>query len=177
LAPGKKVGTVIATHHHFDHVGGLRYAASQSATIVASSLALPYYEKIFSNPSLIAPDRLATSGQKAAFVGDDDFKVISDDNQRIEIHQIRDSLHSKGFLMVYLPKIRILIEADLFQISHFTNPAPTSAARPALPVGSELNLIENLDRLKLNVDTILPLHSHILTERELRVRAESSIQK
>jgi glyoxylase-like metal-dependent hydrolase (beta-lactamase superfamily II) len=177
LAPAKKIGTVIATHHHFDHVGGLRYAASQGATIVASSMALPYYEKIFSNPSLIAPDRLATSGQKAAFVGVDDFKVISDDNQRIEIHQIRDSLHSKGFLMVYLPKHRILVEADLFQISHFTNAAPTSPARPTLPVGSELNLVQNLDRLKLNVDTILPLHSHTLTERELRVRTQRPIQK
>lgn len=26
--PGKKVGTVINSHHHFDHVGGLRAAAA-----------------------------------------------------------------------------------------------------------------------------------------------------
>jgi glyoxylase-like metal-dependent hydrolase (beta-lactamase superfamily II) len=166
LVPGKKVGTVIATHHHFDHAGGLRYAASQGATLVTSSMALPYYERIFSNPGLIAPDRLATSGRKAAFVGVDDLKVLSDDNQRIEIHQIRDSMHSRGFLMVYLPKNNILIEGDPFHIR-----PPTSPALP-LPVGSELNLVDNLDRLELKVDTILPLHFHALTERELRARTQ-----
>jgi hypothetical protein len=144
-------------------------------------MALPYYEKIFSNPSVIAPDRLATSGQKASFVGVDDLKVLSDDNQRIEIHQLRDSLHSRGFLMVYLPNNRILVEADLFQISRpaspaSTSPAPTSSA-PTRPVGGELNLVNNLDRLELKVDTILPIHSHALTERELRVRTQKPVQK
>jgi glyoxylase-like metal-dependent hydrolase (beta-lactamase superfamily II) len=171
LVPNKKVGTVIATHHHFDHAGGLRYAASQGATLVASTMAVPYYEKIFSNPSLIAPDRLATSGKRAAFVGVDDLKVISDDNQRIEIHEIRDSKHSRGFLMVYLPKNQILVEADLFQ----TRP-PTTPDLP-LPIGSEVNLVDNLDRLKLKVDTILPLHSHALTDRELRARTQKPVQK
>ncbi len=171
LVPGKKVGSVIATHHHFDHAGGLRYAAAQGATIVTSSMALPYYEKIFSNPSSIAPDRLAASGQKPSFVGVDELKVLSDDNQPIEIHQIQDSMHSRAFLMVYLPKNRILVEGDPFHIR-----PPTSPALP-LPVASELNLVDNLERLKLKVDTILPLHFHALTERELRARTQKPIQK
>jgi hypothetical protein len=116
---------------------------------------------------LIAPDRLATSGQKAAFVGVDDLKVLSDDNQRIEIHQIRDSMHSRGFF----PKNHILVEGDPFHIR-----PPTSPALP-LPIGSEVNLVDNLDRLKLKVDTILPIHSHALTDRELRARTQKPIQK
>jgi hypothetical protein len=51
------------------------------------------------------------------------------------------------------------------------------AAAPPPPVGSEINLVENLNRLKLQVDTILPLHSHALTGRELRVRTERPIQR
>lgn len=73
--------------------------------------------------------------------------------------------------MVYLPKNQILVEADLFQ----TRP-PTSPDLP-LPIGREVNLADNLDRLKLKVDTILPLHSHALTERELRARTQKPIQK
>jgi hypothetical protein len=52
---------------------------------------------------------------------------------------------------------------------------PTSPAL-ALPVGSGLNLVDNLERLKLEVDTILPLHFHALTERELRARTQKPIQ-
>jgi glyoxylase-like metal-dependent hydrolase (beta-lactamase superfamily II) len=93
------------------------------------------------------------------------------DNQRIEIHEIRDSQHSRGFLMVYLPKDQILVEADLFQ----THPPTTPELPP--PIGSEVNLVDNLDRLKLKVDTILPLHAHALTDRELRARTQKPIQK
>jgi glyoxylase-like metal-dependent hydrolase (beta-lactamase superfamily II) len=171
LVAGKRVGTVIATHHHFDHAGGLRYAAAQGATIMVSSLALPYYESIFANPNTIAPDQLATSGRKPVLVGVGEGKVLSDDMQQIEIHEVRDSLHARGFLMVYLPKDRILVEGDPFHIRPPTSPAL------ALPVGSEVNLVENLDRLKLRVDTILPLHFHALTGKELQARTERLLQK
>jgi hypothetical protein len=79
--------------------------------------------------------------------------------------------------MVYLPKNHILVEADLFQIGRSISPASPTSSALARPVGSELNLVDNLDRLKLRVDTILPIHSHALTERELRVRTQKPIQK
>lgn len=170
LVAGKKVGTVIATHHHFDHVGGLRYAAAEGAKLMVSSLALPFYEKVFANPNTIHPDQLAKSGRKPILVGVDEGTVLSDDTQKIEIYEVRESSHSRGLLMVYVPKDRILIEADEFQI-------PPGAAALPLPIGSEINLVENLNRLKLQVDTILPLHSHALTGRELRVRTERPIQR
>jgi glyoxylase-like metal-dependent hydrolase (beta-lactamase superfamily II) len=116
LVAGKKVGTVIATHHHFDHVGGLRYAAAEGAKLMVSSLALPFYEKVFANPNTIRPDQLARSGRKPVLVGVDEGTVLSDDTQKIEIHEVRNSAHSRGFLMVYVPRDWILIEADEFQI-------------------------------------------------------------
>ena len=64
LVTGKKVGTVIATHHYFDHVGGLRYAAAEGAKLMVSSSALPFYEKVFANQNTIHPDQLAGSGRK-----------------------------------------------------------------------------------------------------------------
>ena len=168
--PSPKAATVIATHHHFDHVGGLRYAAAEGAKLMVSSLALPFYEKVFANPNTIHPDQLAKSGRKPILVGVDEGTVLSDDTQKIEIYEVRESSHSRGLLMVYVPKDRILIEADEFQI-------PPGAAALPLPIGSEINLVENLNRLKLLVDTILPLHSHALTGRELRVRTERPIQR
>ena len=39
LVPGKKVGTVINSHHHFDHAGGLRAAVGEGAAIVVSAAA------------------------------------------------------------------------------------------------------------------------------------------
>ncbi len=79
---------------------------------MVSSLALPFYEKVFANPNTIHPDQLAKSGRKPILVGVDEGTVLSDDTQKIEIYEVRESSHSRGFLMVYVPKDRILIEAD-----------------------------------------------------------------
>ncbi|MFO1266752.1 MAG: MBL fold metallo-hydrolase [Rubrivivax sp.] len=63
LVLGKKVGTVINSHHHFDHAGGLRTAAGEGATIVVNAAAKPYFERAFANPNKVAPDHLAASGK------------------------------------------------------------------------------------------------------------------
>ncbi len=67
--------------------------------------------------------------------------------------------------MVYLPKEKILIEGDPFHIRPQTNPL-----RP-LPVATEVNLIDNLKRLRLDVDRILPLHGRASSMQELSSRS------
>ena len=165
LVPAKTVQTVIATHHHFDHAGGLRYAASQGATLVVHELAKPFYDKAFSNPNRISPDSLALSGRTAKVVGVGAKHVFADGLRHVETHAIPDSVHARGFLLVYLPKEKILIEGDPFHIRPQTNPV-----RP-LPVATEVNLIDNLKRLQLSVDRILPLHGRASSMQELTSRS------
>ena len=56
--------------------------------------------------------------------------------------------------MAYLPKEKILVEADSF------NPAARPDIPPAMPPGPfTTNLVENLDRLKLDVDRVMSIHS------------------
>ena len=91
--------------------------------------------------------------------------VFADALRTVETHEIPDSLHARGFLMVYLPQEKILIEGDPFHIRPQTNPL-----RP-LPVATEVNLIENLKRLRLDVDRILPLHGRASSMKELISRS------
>jgi glyoxylase-like metal-dependent hydrolase (beta-lactamase superfamily II) len=165
FVPGKTVRSVLVTHHHFDHTGGLRYAASQGATLFVSAVAKPYYERIFANPNRIAPDSLALSGKTPAIVAIGAKHVFSDSLRTVEMHEIPDSLHARGFLVVYLPKEKILIEADSFHIRPQTNPL-----RP-LPVATEANLIDNVKRLGLQADRILPLHGRASSMEELHSRS------
>jgi len=64
-------------------------------------------------------------------------------------------------LMVYLPKEKLLIEADEY------TPGPPKAAPPAKPNANNVNLVQNIERLKLAVDRILPLHGRIVPLAEL----------
>jgi hypothetical protein len=65
---------------------------------------------------------------------------------------MKNFLHHDGMIMAYLPKERVLLEADAY------NPQPATAAPPNPPSPYTLSLAENIQRLKLNVDRIVPVH-------------------
>ena len=161
LAPGKGIRYVVNSHHHFDHAGGLRTAAAEGAEIIASAQARPYFERILANPNRISPDAFEKSGRRATVSGVDGKRVFTDGKRVVEVYFIEGSVHAQGFLMVYLPAEKLLIEADAY------TPGAPGAAAPAQPNGNNVNLVQNIERLKLSVDRILPLHGRMVPLAEL----------
>jgi glyoxylase-like metal-dependent hydrolase (beta-lactamase superfamily II) len=161
LVPGKPIRYVVNSHFHFDHAGGLRTAAAEGATIVTHQATKAWFEKALANPNRISPDLLAKSGRTAKVVGAGEKMVLKDGTRTVEIHYIRDSIHAVPFLMVYLPKDRLLIEADAY------TPLAPNAAPPSPPNANNVNLVRNIERLRLPVDRILPLHGRIVPLAEL----------
>ena len=161
LVPGKPVRTVINSHHHFDHAGGLRAAVADGAQLITSAMAKPYFERILGNPNRIRPDRLASSGRSADIIGVAGHMGLNDAGRRIEVYEMQGSVHAQGFLMVYLPKERLLIEADAY------TPGPPNSPPPPAPNANHVNLVQNIERLGLQVERILPLHGRVVTMAEL----------
>jgi glyoxylase-like metal-dependent hydrolase (beta-lactamase superfamily II) len=165
LAPGKPIRYAINSHVHFDHAGGLRTAVADGATIVTQAGNVPFFERAFATPNQIAPDRLAQSGRRATFMAVSDRASLSDGARTIDIHRITDSVHNDTFLMVHLPAEKILIEADAY------TPLAAGAAPPATPNANNVNLIDNIERLKLQVERIAPLHGRVVPLAELYTTA------
>jgi len=161
LVPGKAVRYVINSHDHFDHAGGLRTAIASGATLVVHADAKPYFERVFANANRIHPDKLAGSGKKAKVIGVNGKRVFSDGERSVEVHAFKDSVHSNAFLLVYLPAEKLLLEADAF------TPPPPNTAPPKPANANNVNLADNIARLNLSVDRILPLHGRIVPVGEL----------
>jgi glyoxylase-like metal-dependent hydrolase (beta-lactamase superfamily II) len=162
LAPNKSVRYVINSHHHFDHAGGLRAFAAEGVTVITHEINRPYFDRAFAARATIEPDQLAKSGRKAAAVeGVRDKRVLTDGTRSIEIHHIAGNTHDDGLLMVYLPKERLLSQADTF------TPPPANTPPPMPPSPFTLNLVDNLARLGLTVDRLLPLHGRIVPLADL----------
>jgi len=160
LAP-KPVKFVINSHHHFDHAGGLRAVAGEGITVLTHEVNRPFFSRVLATPATVNPDHLTRTGKKGAVEGVRDRQVLSDGTREIEIHHIAGNLHHDGLLMVYLPKERLLIQADAY------TPAPANAPPPTPPHPFNVNLADNIARLNLNVEQLLPLHGRIVPLAEL----------
>jgi glyoxylase-like metal-dependent hydrolase (beta-lactamase superfamily II) len=151
--PNKPIKYVVNTHNHFDHSSGLRTFVAEGATIVTYQGNKAYYEKILTAPHTLNPDRESEAKKKVSIETMTDKKVLTDGNRVIELYRLQGSNHNDGLIVAYLPKEKILVEADAFN-----PPAQPNAAPPSPPTANNVNLMENIERLKLDVDTIIPIH-------------------
>ena len=78
--------------------------------------------------------------------------VFGGDNE-IDLYHVDNSMHNDSNLIVYLPKQKVLIEADEFNV---LNPIPTAPVPN--PNQYQVNLLANIERLKLDVGRIIPIH-------------------
>jgi glyoxylase-like metal-dependent hydrolase (beta-lactamase superfamily II) len=162
LVPNKPIRYLIVSHHHFDHAGGVRAAAGEGITVVTTDGSRAFFEKTLAAPSTVRPDHLAKSGRKPVVEGVRDRRVMTDGTRTVEIRSISGNLHADDLLMVYLPKEKLLIEADAF------TPPPPNVTIPAGQVNPfSVNLAENITKQGLAVDRILPLHGRIVPVSEL----------
>ncbi|HWY48352.1 MAG TPA: MBL fold metallo-hydrolase, partial [Bryobacteraceae bacterium] len=155
LVPGKPIKYVINTHAHFDHSQGLRDFVAQGATIITNQGNKGYFEKALATPHTLVPDNLQKMNPKpkikVEYVGD--MKKITDGEHEIDLYKVMNSTHNSAMMMAYLPKQKVLIEADEFNV---LNPIPTAPV--PMPNQYQINLLANIERLKLDVDRIIPIH-------------------
>lgn len=150
IIPNKPIRYLVNTHHHFDHSGGLRTYVDEGATIVTHDINRVFYQQALSTPRTLNAARLSPMPTKPTIETTGDKKILSDGSRTLELHLIKGNPHHDGILLAFLPKEKILIEVDVF------TPANAGAAQAVNP--NAVNLVENAERLKLDFETILPLH-------------------
>lgn len=171
VIPNKPIKYVINTHHHFDHLGGLRYVVAEGPIIITQAGSEAFYETVLAMPHTMKPDRLAQSPRTAVFETVSDMRVLTDGARRLEIHRIQGFSHCDTMLMAYLPKEKILIETDAY------NPPAADAPPPQAISPLFVTLYDNIQRLKLDVVQIAPLHGRLVTINDLRAAIGTSSTK
>ena len=152
LIPNKPVTYVVNTHSHIDHSSGLRAAVSEGSTILTYQLNKAYLEKTLSIPHTLNPDKAQQNGRKPIVEAVGEKKVLTDGTHVVELYHLTGFGHHDGMLLAYLPKEKVLIEADGY------NPQPVNATPPNPASPYTLNLLDTIRKLKLDVQRIVPIH-------------------
>jgi hypothetical protein len=153
LVPDKPIKYVINTHHHFDHSGGLRTYVAEGATVITHEGNKAFYESAWKQPRTMEPDRLAENPKEANFIIYQNKYVLTDGTRSIEVHLTIGDNHDEFLSFAYMPKEKILIEADDFSAWYIT----------PLSLAFWNNLYGNIERLNLDVETVAPLHGPVTT--------------
>src|SRR3989475_9787616 len=154
VIPNKPIRYGVISHHHFDHTSGLPAVVAEGITIVTPEVNKAFLMTALSAPRTLAPDSLSKSGKKPVIEGfTGDKRVFQDATRTLEVHVIKGLPHADGIVIGYLPKEKILVYADMFNLP------PANAPVPSPPVVGTIVFLDNIERLKLDVDRIMSVHS------------------
>jgi glyoxylase-like metal-dependent hydrolase (beta-lactamase superfamily II) len=155
IFPGKPIKYVVNTHHHSDHAGGIRAYAAEGIPIITHESHKRYYEQeILKNPHTLNPDRLAKMPRAPVIETVKDKRILTDGDMTIEVYLVRGNLHAEGMLMAYVPKEKLVIQSDLFVQRPGAKPLPA-------PSPFTTNFVENVERLKLDVQRVVHIHGGV----------------
>ena len=153
VIPGKPIRYGVISHHHFDHTGGLTGVVAEGITIVAHQDNADFIRRALSAPRTLAPDAMSKSGKKPKVQAIGDKYVFTDGTRTFEIHRIKGLPHADGLVVGWLPKEKILVYADMFNLPTAAEPVPNP------PVYGTKVFVDNLERLHIEPERILSIHS------------------
>jgi glyoxylase-like metal-dependent hydrolase (beta-lactamase superfamily II) len=110
--PGKPIKSLILTHHHMDHTGGMRAFVAEGATVYVPAQDKAYFEQVAKAPHALEPDAQQKAMKPVNVQGVADTASIKDDNEEINLYNIPNP-HVDGMLLVHLPKENVLWVTDL----------------------------------------------------------------
>lgn len=153
--PNKPLTQLVTTHHHFDHTAGLRAAIAEGMDVITQSGNREWVGNMAKRPHTIQPDTLAKKPTRLVVEGVDDSREITDNVMTVMLYHVAGNPHSDTLLMAYFPRDRVIVEVDAY----------SPGAGPHIYAA---NLLENIEKRKLLVNRIVPLHGSIGTFADFR---------
>jgi glyoxylase-like metal-dependent hydrolase (beta-lactamase superfamily II) len=163
--PGKPIRFVALTHHHSDHIGGLRSFIAEGATVITTRANRGVVEAMANAPQ---NDRLARAPRKPEFLFvEGGRRVLTDGEQTLELIDVGPNPHAKEMLVAWLPKQRIVFQGDLFFVPN--NDAPVGP-----PQTSTLDFAKKLQEKQIAPQRIASVHGRTATSEEFRSALEGN---
>lgn len=154
--PALPIRDLVVTHHHYDHIGGMRAYAEAGARIVTTAGNVEYLRTLLVTPHTIqAAPPLADPEVVAAPSG----HRWKDATNELVLFDAGPTDHVEEILVAWLPRQKVLFQGDLYRY----DPESTEAARPAA-----VRLAAVIRERKLDPETIAGVHGEPASPAQMR---------
>ena len=159
LFPGKPIRYVAMTHHHGDHIGGMRSFIAEGATVITTATNQPVIEEMAGAEQ---NDRLSANPKKPEFLLlENGRRVLEDKTRKLELIDIGPNPHAKEMVIAWLPAERVVFQGDLFFVPN--NEAPFGPPQP-----STVSFAKKLKELGLSPTRIAAVHGDTATSEQFQ---------
>lgn len=166
LFPGKPIRYVAMTHHHGDHIGGMRSFIAEGATVVTTAANRPVIEAMAASRQ---NDRLGKVPREPEFLLlENGRRTLKDGARELQLIDIGPNPHAKEMVIAWLPAEKVVFQGDLFFVPN--NDAPFGPPQP-----STASFAKKLRELGLPAEKIAAVHGDTATIAQFR-EATASVE-
>lgn len=109
--PGKHVGLVVATHHHWDHAGGLREYIAEGIPVATLEANAAFVRQVAAARRTVRPDLQARRRRSPTLRAFGDSLIVGTGETRVSLYR-QPTTHVEGLLSAWVPGAGVLFTAD-----------------------------------------------------------------